>query len=107
MGEDRWAGRFLLAAVIGLELASVALNVLFNDWNGRFYNAIQDKNWDNFQRELLIFCGLAALFIGAAVYQIYLQQWLRIRWRQWLTHRYLNRWLEHGIHYRMRLTGEV
>jgi putative ATP-binding cassette transporter len=107
MGEDRWPGRLLLAAVIGLELGIVALNVLFNEWNARFYNAIQDKNWDAFQRELLIFCGLAALFIGAAVYQIYLQQWLRIRWRQWLTEKYLGRWLVDGTHYRMRLTGDV
>ncbi len=107
MGEDRWPGRLLLAAVIGLELGTVALNVLFNEWNARFYNAIQDKNWDAFQRELLIFCGLAALFIAAAVYQIYLQQWLRIRWRQWLTGKYLDRWLVDGTHYRMRLTGDV
>lgn len=106
-GEDRRAGRLLLAAVIGLELSIVALNVLFNEWNARFYNAIQDKNWDSFQRELLIFCGLAALFIVAAVYQLYLQQWLRIRWRQWMTGKYLGRWLDRGAHYRMRLTGDA
>lgn len=44
-GEDRWPGRILLAAVIFLELASVYLNVQFNEWNARFYNAVQNKDF--------------------------------------------------------------
>jgi putative ATP-binding cassette transporter len=106
-GEDRRAGRLLLLSVIGLELSIVALNVMFNAWNARFYNAIEAKDWESFQFELLLFCGLAALFIAAAVYQLYLQLWLRIRWRQWMTDRYLVRWLRDGTHYRMRLTGDI
>ncbi len=106
-GEDRLAGRMLLLSVIALELSIVALNVLFNSWNARFYNAIEAKDWESFKFELLLFCGLAALFIAAAVYQLYLQLWLRIRWRQWMTERYLVRWLRDGTHYRMRLTGDV
>jgi putative ATP-binding cassette transporter len=106
MGEDRWPGRALVATVVSLELASVFLNVQFNEWNARFYNAVQEKNWDVFKSELLYFCGLAVLFIIAAVYQLYLQQWLRIRWRNWLTEKYLARWLDRGTHYRMRTVGD-
>lgn len=105
-GEDRWPGRALLAAVIFLELASVFLNVQFNEWNARFYNAVQNKDFATFKHELLYFCGLAALFIIAAVYQLYLQQWLRIRWRTWLTSKYTTRWLDRGTHYRMRTVGD-
>lgn len=105
-GDDRFAGWLLLGAVIGLELGIVALNVLFNQWNARFYDAIQNKDWASFQYELLFFTGLAVLFIVVAVYQIYLQQWLRIRWRQWMTENYLKRWLEHSVHYRMRVVGD-
>jgi putative ATP-binding cassette transporter len=105
-GSDRFAGRLLLAAVIALELTIVGLNVLFNQWYGRFYNALQDKVWDSFQRELIIFTGLALIYIAAAVYQLFLQQWLRIRWRQWMTENYLARWLEHSVHYRMRVVGD-
>lgn len=105
-GEDRWPGRALLATVVSLELTSVFLNVQFNQWNARFYNAVQEKNWNIFKSELLFFCGLAVLFIIAAVYQLYLQQWLRIRWRAWLTEKYLARWLDRGTHYRMRTVGD-
>ena len=105
-GEDRWAGRALLAAVIFLELASVFLNVQFNEWNARFYNAVQNKDLATFWHELMYFCGLAALFIIAAVYQLYLRQWLQIRWRTWLTEKYVARWLKDGTHYRMRTVGD-
>ena len=46
--EDKWAGRGLLAAVIAIELAIVGINVLLNQWNSRFYNALQERNWDSF-----------------------------------------------------------
>ena len=104
--EDRWPGRILLAAVIGIELGIVAITVLVNSWNNRFYNALQERNWDAFVSELLYFCGLAAIFIVLAVYQLYLNQWLQIRWRRFMTERYLEGWLDHANHYRMQLLGD-
>ena len=91
--EDRWAGRLLLAAVVVIELAIVAITVLLNSWNANFYNALQDKNWDAFVYQLGYFCVLAAAFILLAVYQLYLNQWLQIRWRRWLTRSYIDHWL--------------
>jgi putative ATP-binding cassette transporter len=105
--EDRWAGRSLLAAVITIELSIVAINVMLNQWNNRFYNALQERNWDNFVWELLFFCGLAASYIVLAVYQLYLNQWLQIRWRRWMTREYLDHWLAGANHYRMQLLGDA
>src|SRR6266480_5258527 len=105
--EDRWPGRILLASVIAIELGLVGIDVLINQWNARFFNAIQEYNWDAFVSELLYFCVLAAIFIVLAVYQLYLNQWLQIRWRQWMTIRYLGHWLDHSNHYRMQLLGDA
>jgi vitamin B12/bleomycin/antimicrobial peptide transport system ATP-binding/permease protein len=105
--EDRWAGRGLLAAVIAIELSIVGLTVLLNSWNARFYNALQDKNWDAFVYQLGYFSILAAVFVALAVYQLYLNQWLQIRWRQWLTRSYLDHWMAGSNHYRMQLLGDA
>jgi len=105
--EDRWPGRLLLTLVIAIELAIVAINVLINQWNARFYNALQDRNWDSFVSELLFFCVLAGSYIVLAVYQLYLNQWLEIRWRRWMTKAYLERWLADSNHYRMQLLGDA
>ena len=107
VSEDRWAGRILLGAIIAIELSTVAINVMLNQWNNRFYNALQERNWDNFVWELLFFCALAAAFIVLAVYKLYLNQWLQIRWRRWMTRQYLDRWLADANHYRMQLLGDA
>jgi vitamin B12/bleomycin/antimicrobial peptide transport system ATP-binding/permease protein len=104
--EDGRAGRILLVTVIGLQLFQVWLNVRFNAWYKTFYDALQNKDWDIFIWQLGVFSVLAAAFIVSAVYQLYLQQWLQIRWRRWLTTKYLGRWLGDGTHYRMRLKGD-
>jgi putative ATP-binding cassette transporter len=105
--EDKWAGGALLAAVIGIELANVAINVLLNAWNNRFYNALQERNWDSFVYELSYFTVLALISIVLAVYQLYLNQWLQIRWRRWMTTLYLGQWLHDANHYRMQLVGDA
>jgi putative ATP-binding cassette transporter len=104
---DKWAGGGLLAAVIVIELSQVAIDVLVNQWSNRFFNALQDRNWDSFVRELGIFTVLAFGSIGLAIYQLYLNQWLQIRWRRWMTTTYLGQWLHNANHYRMQLQGDA
>jgi len=105
--DESGPGRILLAAVIATELSIVGITVLLNQWNNRFYNSLQDRNWDAFVSELLFFCVLAAAFIVLAVYQLYLNQWLQIRWRRWMTKVYVGHWLEGANHYRMQLLGDA
>ena len=105
--DDKWAGRGLLAAVIVIELASVFLTVLFNRWNNVFYNALQERDQAVFAYQLGYFCVLATFWVGLSVYKLYLNQWLQIRWRRWMTARYLGEWLHDANHYRMQLLGDA
>ena len=105
--EDRWPGRILLAAVIATELSLVGITVLLNEWYNRFYNSLQDRNWDAFVTQLMYFCVLAAAATVLQVYQLYLNQWLQIRWRRWMTRTYLDHWLIGATHYRMQLLGDA
>ena len=105
--EDRWAGRLLLAAVIAIELSIVAITVILNQWYNRFYNTLQDRNWEAFLSAILFFCALAAIYTVLAVYQNYLNLWLQIRWRRWMTQTYLRQWLNTANHYRMQLLGDA
>ncbi|MGY8708535.1 ABC transporter ATP-binding protein/permease [Bradyrhizobium sp. 18BD] len=105
--EDKWAGRGLLGAVIAIELALVAIDVLVNQWQNRFYSALQASDWDSFVTQIWIFIALAFTYIALAVYKLYLNQWLQIRWRNWLTRHYLGEWLNGATHYRMQLKGDA
>ncbi len=105
--DDKWVGRGLLAAVIAIELAVVFLTVLFNRWNAVFYNALQERDLPTFTYQIGYFAFLATIYIALKVYQLYLNQWLQIRWRTWMTQHYLGGWLHDANHYRMQLQGDA
>ena len=105
--DDRWPGRLLLGSVVAIELLLVALQVILNLWYNRFYNTLQDRDWNGFVSAILFFCVLAAIYTVLAVYQTYLNQWLQIRWRRWMTQSYLQQWLNAANHYRMQLVGDA
>jgi putative ATP-binding cassette transporter len=103
MGDEKWSARALLGAVIALNLFDVWLNVRLNAWNNDFYNALQEYDWPNFWWQFAVFGVIAAALIVAFVYQLYLRQILQIRWRRWMTERFLKDWLADQAYYRMQL----
>ncbi len=105
--EEKWRGRGLLAACVGLNLGMVYMMVLFNDWNRVFYDALQNRDADVFWKQLGVFGMLATCFIVVAVYRFYLTQLLEMRWRAWMTRDYLQRWLSHPVFYRLELQAQL
>jgi vitamin B12/bleomycin/antimicrobial peptide transport system ATP-binding/permease protein len=103
--EEKWKAIGLLVVVIGLNLGMVYFNVLFNDWNRKFYDAIQNFDAAGFWHLLLVFTGLAFGYIIVAVYKTYLNQMLQIKWRRWLTNYYLDTWLGRQAYYRLQVEG--
>ncbi|HQU15688.1 MAG: ABC transporter ATP-binding protein [Chromatiales bacterium 21-64-14] len=104
--EERWSAWGLLLVIVGLTLGMVYLNVLFNTWYKEFYDALQQLNKTAFAHALFRFTWLAVLFIIAAVYQLYLNQMLQIRWRRWLTDHYLGEWLKDRTYYHMQVFSD-
>ena len=103
--SEKWIAKLLLVSVVSLALGMVYLNVLFNDWNRDFYNALENKNFEVFKEQLWQFSILAFIFIVVAIYKIYLTQALEIRWRAWMTKQYMKDWLENQSYYRIEQIG--
>ena len=104
--EEKVTARLLLLAIIVLSLGMVYVNVRVNEWHALFFNSLQEKNQDEFFHQAIRFAVLAACYIFQYVYSQYLMQMLQIRWRRWLTDRYLGEWLNDQTYYRMLLTGQ-
>jgi putative ATP-binding cassette transporter len=113
--EERARALGLLAAVVALNLSLVGMTVVLTYWQRAFYNALEQKDAATFWSLLLLggeaegiwfpgFCVVAAAYILIAVYQLYLRQALQIRWRRWLTERYLADWLADRAYYKIALT---
>lgn len=113
--EERGRALALLAAVVVLNLSLVGMTVVLTYWQRAFYNALEQKDAATFWSLLLLggeadgtwfpgFCVIAAAYILIAVYQLYLRLALQIRWRRWVTERYLAEWLSDRAYYRIALT---
>ncbi|HUB95844.1 MAG TPA: ABC transporter ATP-binding protein/permease [Stellaceae bacterium] len=103
--EDKKRAWLLLIAVVALSLGNVYIDVRINQWNNAFFNAIQNHDAPEFFKQLGIFGLLAFAAIAISVYALYLNQMLQIRWRLWLTERYVTAWLSDRAYFRLQLHG--
>src|SRR6185312_14969266 len=69
--------------------------------------ALQEVNYEGFVREMIVFIAIATASVLLSVYQLYLNQRLQIRWRNWMTRQYLGDWLHDANHYRLQLQGDA
>lgn len=110
----------LLVIVVAMVLAIVYVNVQLNTWYGDFQNLLQAKDLAPTAvaffghhlftvNKFLYLIGKFALIVFPAVilsvYSTYLRQMLSIRWRRWLTERFLGLWLEERAYYRLQIYG--
>jgi len=93
----------MFAAIVALNLAYVYALVLFNQWYGRFYDGLQNKDVTVFWREIRVFLVLAFFNIALQVLKFYVTQLLQLRWRAWITRNYLGRWMANRTFYEMEL----
>ncbi len=103
ISSEKKTAYILLAAIIFLNLAIVGINVLFNLWYKEFYNALQELNEKAFWIALAQFSTLAFFYIISAVYSLYLNQMLQIKWRKWLTDNFLNKWMDKKVYYHLQV----
>jgi putative ATP-binding cassette transporter len=104
--DDRWPGRALLVGVIGAELGLVYVAVAANQWTARFFNALEARSWEATKAELVIFLFITIGAILSGMAQYYFGQALLIRWRRWMTDRYVGMWMAEGRHYRLRFVDQ-
>lgn len=114
VSEERWGAWALLATILTLTLAQVGMDVVLSFWNRAFYNSLNTKDWDSFISLLLTykrtetgimpgFVGIVTVYIVVLVYTTYLNRWLQIKWRQWMTKEMLQNWLADRAYYRISL----
>ena len=115
--EEKWSAWGLLIAILTLRMSLVGMSVVLSFWNREFFNSLENKDWDAFFDLLYLyrwtdsgfmpgFCEVAAVYILVAVYFTYLKQWLQIRWRDWMTRRFLADWMADRAYYHISLSRD-
>ena len=101
--EEKTVAWLMLIAILAMNFSMVYLNVQFAHWNNDFFSLMQEGQYDRFFALIGKFSIMAFIFIIIAVYEYYIRQLLTIKWRTWMTNRYLVRWMSKQVYYRMKV----
>src|SRR5579875_1034894 len=112
---ERWSARIVLGVILVLGFVNVGVSVVLNYWYGSFYDALQNRNLPDFITLLLWyrwdehgftigFVPLVTLAVPLSILRLYLEQFLQIRWRRWLTADVLSDWVAKRAYYTLSVT---
>jgi len=90
---DARRGGLLLAATVALELGTVYYVVRLSDVQRILFDAFQDKQMEPFLGAIGLFLAAAAGYAFISTFRIYVRGALEIRWRNWLTEHFIERWV--------------
>ncbi|XP_054813499.1 ABC transporter D family member 2, chloroplastic, partial [Prosopis cineraria] len=100
--DDKVQARLQLAGVFALTLATTGISVGFNFLGRDFYNALANKDQEQFTRQLLYYLGGFATGIPFFVLRDYARETLSLRWRSWMTSFYMERYLKNRTFYKIQ-----
>ena len=103
--KERWGSLILLAVNVFVMVFSTRVGVRSTLWNRDWLTAFQTYDAQMWKQQIAVFLLIGAANTFTAQLNAYCESWLKIRWRRWMTARYVNYWLEGSAHYRMQLTG--
>lgn len=105
--EVGWKAKVLFASLLLLMLAINGLNVL-NSYVGRdFMTAIENRYMGEFIWYAVLYLGVFAATTVTAVIYRFCEERLGLLWREWLTRRLVNAYLDERIYYRLDESQEV
>ncbi|XP_061350189.1 ABC transporter D family member 2, chloroplastic isoform X2 [Gastrolobium bilobum] len=100
--DDKVQARLQLAGVFALTLATTGISVGFNFLGRDFYNALANKDQEQFTKQLLYYLGGFAGGIPFFVLRDYARETLSLRWRSWMTSYYMDRYLKNQTFYKIQ-----
>jgi putative ATP-binding cassette transporter len=98
----------LTIALIVINQFQVGINVRLSFFSRDWFNAIQNKDQAAFWSLLLtVFLFWAMIAVVVNLIEYFLENVLKIRWREHMVGGFGGRWLANGNHYRMGFLGEA
>lgn len=92
----------LLAVVLANTFGQIKLNA----WHGAFYDALEQRSLPALGNQIVAFLIIAGILLLLVVGQTWLQENIKVRLREWLTHDLLDQWLAPKRAYLLAQTGE-
>ena len=101
---DRLAWLFSIGLLL-LIIGHVGFQYGINVWNRAIFDAIEKRDSATVYYLAAVFFPLAIGSVLLGVAQVFARMGIQRRWRAWLTHAVISRWLANGRYYQLNLVG--
>lgn len=98
---------WLSAGIVGVLCAIAVGQVRLNLWQRDFYDSLEERHFDAFVNQVGVFLVIVAVLLTLIVSQTWLQEMIKVRLREWMTHDLLDQWLAPRRAYRLQFAGEI
>jgi putative ATP-binding cassette transporter len=102
-GQTRAGAWLLTCAIVFFLLANLGAALAVNRWNKFFFDALEQKDTNAVILGLGLVLVLAVLSAAFSVGLLHARMRLQVRWRQWLTHNLIGRWLAERHFYQLAI----
>ena len=103
----RWQPWALLTLLLFLSLSVSGLNVIISYVGNFFTTALATKEEATYWRFLFVYAGVFIIGTPIVVIYVYMREKLGLYWREWMTHRFLDNYLENRAYYEINSAGVI
>ncbi|MDJ0556457.1 MAG: ABC transporter ATP-binding protein/permease [Microcoleaceae cyanobacterium MO_207.B10] len=103
----RWKPWALLSLLLLLSLSVSGLNVIISYVSNFFTTALAEKSQPTFWKFLYVYAGVFVVGIPIVAFYIYTRKKLGLYWREWMTNRFLDNYLNNRAYYQINSEGKI
>ncbi len=105
--RGRWGAWRLLAIVLLLSLAVTGINVSFSYISNYFTNALVKKNKELAYIFVAVYFGGFLIGIPIVAFYHYVQNYMGMRWREWMTGEFLSKYFKNRNYYEIETNSQI
>ncbi len=107
LGEQKWRSLLWLGGITGLLIVGTLMLLRINATQGSWTNALDDRNPEAFWSGITQYFLLILAYIPLVAGRTYLISWLGLKWRTWMTDRFVGRYLEDRSYYKLTSNAAI
>lgn len=104
-GKGRRTAWLFSAGLLLVIVCLLATSYAMNAWNRAIFDGLQNRDAAGVARLSGLYFVILAASVLFGVAQVYARMTLQRRWRAWLAHRIVDRWLTRGRYFQLNLVG--
>jgi putative ATP-binding cassette transporter len=105
-GATRFSAWLLTLALAACLVLSTAATVALNQWNRWFFDSLEARDVEAITHAVFVFALIIAAMAAIGVGIVLSRETLQVRWRAWLVHHLVDRWLGRQRFYHMNVSGK-